>query len=190
VSRSLVRSRLNTIPQEAFFLHGSIRLNANPEGNASDATIIEALKEVNLWSHIESKGGLDEEMSDDMLSHGQQQLFCLARALCKSGKIIIMDEATSRFVPKKETLIEGIVADTWYSVDSETDKLMQQVIRTHFKDQTIIVIAHKLDTVLDFDKIAFMDHGRVVEFDSPKALLSREGSAFKTLFDSFRKETS
>jgi len=171
-------------------LHGSIRLNANPEGNASDATIIEALKEVNLWSHIESKGGLDEEMSDDMLSHGQQQLFCLARALCKSGKIIIMDEATSRFVPKKETLIEGIVADTWYSVDSETDKLMQQVIRTHFKDQTIIVIAHKLDTVLDFDKIAFMDHGRVVEFDSPKALLSREGSAFKTLFDSFRKETS
>ncbi|KAJ5217855.1 P-loop containing nucleoside triphosphate hydrolase protein [Penicillium citrinum] len=171
VSRSLIRSRLNTIPQEAFFLHGSIRLNANPEGNASDATIIEALKEVNLWSHIESKGGLDEEMSDDLLSHGQQQLFCLARALCKSGEIIIMDEATS-------------------SVDSETDKLMQQVIRTHFKDQTIIVIAHKLDTVLDFDKIAFMDHGRVVEFDSPKVLLSRDGSAFKTLFDSFRKETS
>ncbi|KAJ5575262.1 P-loop containing nucleoside triphosphate hydrolase protein [Penicillium hetheringtonii] len=171
VSRSLIRSRLNTIPQEAFFLHGSIRLNANPKGNASDATIIEALKEVNLWSHIESKGGLDEEMSDDLLSHGQQQLFCLARALCKSGEIIIMDEATS-------------------SVDSETDKLMQQVIRTHFKDQTIIVIAHKLDTVLDFDKIAFMDHGRVVEFDSPKVLLSRDGSAFKTLFDSFRKETS
>ena len=105
MSRSLIRSRLNTIPQEAFFLHGSIRLNANPEGNASDATIIEALKEVNLWSHIESKGGLDEEMSDDLLSHGQQQLFCLARALCKSGEIIIMDEATSRFVPKKKKLL-------------------------------------------------------------------------------------
>lgn len=65
---------------------------------------------------------------------------------------------------------------------------MQQVIRSHFKHQTIIAIAHKLDTVLDFDKIAFMDHGRVVEFDSPKALLAREGSAFKTLFESFRKE--
>ena len=66
---------------------------------------------------------------------------------------------------------------------------MQQVICTHFKNRTIIAIAHKLDTVLDFDKIAFMDHGKVVEFDTPKALLSREGSAFKTLYDSFRKET-
>lgn len=102
VSRSLVRSRLNTIPQEAFFLHGSIRLNANPEGNADDDTIVEALKEVNLWSHIESKGGLDEDMSDDLLSHGQQQLFCLARALCKSGKVIIMDEATSRYITRTD----------------------------------------------------------------------------------------
>lgn len=102
VSRSLVRSRLNTIPQEAFFLHGSIRLNANPEGNADDDTIVEALKEVNLWSHIESKGGLDEDMSDDLLSHGQQQLFCLARALCKPGKVVIMDEATSRYVTRTD----------------------------------------------------------------------------------------
>ena len=72
------------------------------------------------------------------------------------------------------------------SVDSETDKLMQQVIRTHFKDQTIITIAHKLHTVLEYDKIAFLEQGRVVEFDTPKALLSREGSAFKAMFDSFR----
>ena len=74
-------------------------------------------------------------------------------------------------------------------MDSETDKLMQQIIRTHFKDQTIIAIAHKLDTVLDFDKIAFMDHGRVIEFDTPKSLLSREGSAFKTMFESFRQHS-
>lgn len=73
-----------------------------------------------------------------------------------------------------------------FSVDSETDKLMQQIIRAQFKDQTIIAIAHKLDTVLDFDKIAFMDNGRVVEFDAPKTLLSREGSAFKSMFESFR----
>lgn len=63
---------------------------------------------------------------------------------------------------------------------------MQHVIRTHFKHQTIIAIAHKLDTVLDYDKIAFMEQGRVVEFDTPKALLSREGSAFKVMFNSFR----
>ncbi|GLI78089.1 hypothetical protein PoHVEF18_006388 [Penicillium ochrochloron] len=168
VSRSHVRSRLNTIPQQAFFLHGTIRLNANPERNAADEAIIEALQAVNLWSYLESKGGLDADMSEDILSHGQQQLFCLARALCKPSTILIMDEATS-------------------SVDSETDTLMQNVIRTHFKDQTIIAIAHKLDTILDYDKIAFMDHGRIVEFDTPKALLSREGSAFKAMFDTFRR---
>ncbi|KAJ6119541.1 P-loop containing nucleoside triphosphate hydrolase protein [Penicillium sp. IBT 18751x] len=167
VSRSHVRSRLNTIPQQAFFLQGTIRLNVNPQGDMEDEALINALRAVNLWSHIESKGGLDEEMSDDFLSHGQQQLFCLARALCKPSRILIMDEATS-------------------SVDSETDKLMQQVIRAYFKDQTIIAIAHKLDTILDYDKIAFLEQGRVVEFDTPKALLSSEGSAFKAMFDSFR----
>lgn len=98
VSRSHVRSRLNTIPQEAFFLHGTIRLNANPEGNADDEEIIAALQKVKLWSHLESKGGLDADMSEELLSHGQQQLFCLARALCKSSKVLIMDEATSRYV--------------------------------------------------------------------------------------------
>lgn len=66
---------------------------------------------------------------------------------------------------------------------------MQQIIRTHFKDQTIITIAHKLDTVLDFDKIAFMDNGKVIEFEAPKFLLSREGSAFKSMFESFRHHT-
>lgn len=74
-------------------------------------------------------------------------------------------------------------------MDAETDELMQRVIRTYFKDKTIITIAHKLDTVLDYDKIAFMDHGKVVEFDAPKALLSREASAFRKMFDSFRQES-
>lgn len=97
-SRSHVRSCLNTIPQEAFFLHGTVRLNANPQGDSDDNVIIEALQEVKLWSHLESKGGLDADMSEDLLSHGQQQLFCLARALCKPSKIVIMDEATSRYV--------------------------------------------------------------------------------------------
>lgn len=102
LSRSHIRSALNTIPQQAFFFHGSVRLNANPQGDADDASIISALREVNLWSHIESKGGLDIEMSEELLSHGQQQLFCLARAICKSSQIVIMDEATSRYAHLRE----------------------------------------------------------------------------------------
>ncbi|KAJ5885116.1 hypothetical protein N7495_009626 [Penicillium taxi] len=166
VSRAHVRSQINTIPQQPFFLRGSIRLNANPESNATDETIIYSLRVVNLWSDIESKGGLDIDWSDELLSYGQQQLFCLARAMCKPSNLVIMDEATS-------------------SVDSETDMLMQTVIRDHFKNQTIIAIVHKLHTILDFDKVALMDNGQIVEFDTPKALLSREGSAFKILFDTF-----
>lgn len=94
--RSHIRSSINTITQHPFFLPGTVRLNVNPEGNISDAAIIQALKTVTLWPHIESKGGLNAEMQEDLLSHGQQQLFCLARALCKESKIFVMDEATSR----------------------------------------------------------------------------------------------
>jgi ABC-type multidrug transport system fused ATPase/permease subunit len=97
-----VRSRINIIPQQPFFLHGSVRLNANPESNVEDEQIIDSLQAVNLWSYIKSKGGLDIDMSDDLLSHGQQQLLCLARALCKSSSIVIMDEATSRYVQEAE----------------------------------------------------------------------------------------
>lgn len=96
VSRSHVRSRLNTIPQQAFFLYGTVRLNVNPQGDLEDEIIINSLQAVSLWTYIESKGGLGEEMSEDFLSHGQQQLFCLARALCKPSRILIMDESTSR----------------------------------------------------------------------------------------------
>ncbi|KAJ5587013.1 P-loop containing nucleoside triphosphate hydrolase protein [Penicillium hispanicum] len=168
ISRARIRSSLNTIPQQAFFLQGTVRLNANPQEDLPDDVIVDAFQAVKLWTYIESKGGLDIEMSDELFSHGQQQLFCLARALCKSSKILIMDESTS-------------------SVDEETDKLMQEVIRSHFKDQTVITIAHKLDTVLDYNKIAFLDRGGVVEFDTPKNLLSRDGSAFKAMYNSFRE---
>ena len=97
--RSELRTRLNTIPQEPFFLHGTVRLNVDPFGKSShdDSIIIQALKVVRLWEYIESKGGLDLELSEDLLSHGQRQLFCLARALCNSSSIVIMDEATSRY---------------------------------------------------------------------------------------------
>lgn len=98
ISRYEIRSRLNTLPQEPFFLHGDARLNMDPRGVETDDKLIDALKAVRLWDFIEAKGGLDMEFSEDILSHGQRQLFCLARATCKNSSILIMDEATSRFV--------------------------------------------------------------------------------------------
>jgi ATP-binding cassette subfamily C (CFTR/MRP) protein 1 len=106
-------------------------------------------------------------MSAVLLSQGQKQLFCLARAILLKDRspILVLDEATS-------------------NVDRHTDDLMQKIIREEWKDNSIIVVAHKLDTVMDFDKIALLDRDRLVEFDTPIALMKQEGSAFKGLWES------
>ena len=160
--RELIRSRLITIPQDPFILSGTVRLNADPAGSVEDPSIINALNKVHLWEAVQARGGLDAQMSSQPLSQGQQQLFCLARALLQKSTILLLDEATS-------------------NVDLETDQIMQKVIREQFSRHTIITVAHRLDTILDSDKVAVMEGGRVVEFESPEELLNRP-SAFKELY--------
>jgi ABC-type multidrug transport system fused ATPase/permease subunit len=93
-----IRAELNTITQEPIFLHGSVRLNLDPHARIhNENVLINALQIVGLWDFIGAEGGLDIELSDDSLSHGQRQLFCLARSLCHHGRILIMDEPTSRY---------------------------------------------------------------------------------------------
>ena len=169
--RSFLRSHLNIIPQELVIFPGSVRLNAIPAWTstteASDELMIHVLTLVGLWPIISSRGGLDTDMSAVPLSQGQKQLFCLARAILVKDRspILVLDEATS-------------------NVDRHTDELMQKIIREEWKGKSIIVVAHKLDTVMDFDKIAVLDKGRLVEFDTPMALMKQEGSAFKGLWES------
>ncbi|CAI6334322.1 unnamed protein product [Periconia digitata] len=160
--RETVRTRLTAIPQDPFVLSSSVRENADPSGSSKDEAIIESLKKVQLWSIIESRGGLDAQMEAQPLSHGQQQLFCLARAMLRESKILVLDEATS-------------------NVDAETDTLMQRITRKEFSGHTIVTVANRLNTIEDSDVVAVLDGGRLAEFGSPAELLARKDSLFKQL---------
>lgn len=98
----------------------------------------------------------------DNLSVGQRQLICLARALLRKTKILILDEATA-------------------AVDLETDDLIQKTIRTEFKDSTVLTIAHRLNTIMDSDRVIVLDKGEVAEFDTPANLLANERSIFYSM---------
>lgn len=150
-----LRKAIAFIPQTPFLLQGSIRENIDPFIEASDENIWRALEEVNLKEHIsEMKNKLETIVSESnsLFSVGQKQLMCLARAIVHKTKILVLDEATA-------------------NIDLETDNLIQQKLRTNFLDSTVIVIAHRLATVIDSDRILVMNDGFGSEFDHPYKLL-------------------
>ncbi|KAF9957217.1 hypothetical protein BGZ72_002050 [Mortierella alpina] len=162
-----LRHALAIIPQDPVLFAGSVRDNLDPFGEHLDRDLWEALERAHLRDYISSlAGGLSFEVSHggDNFSVGQRSLICLARALLRNTKILVLDEATS-------------------AVDMETDMLIQQTIRgPGFKGRTVLTIAHRIKTVMDFDKILVLDKGEVVEFDTPQALLRKgETSLFFTL---------
>ncbi|RAK78057.1 putative ABC multidrug transporter [Aspergillus fijiensis CBS 313.89] len=161
LARQDVRSRLITLPQEPFFYHGTIRENLDIHGQHSDEDLYEILARLGLQELIVRKGGLDVLMSEDMLSHGQRQLLCVVRASLRTSKILILDEATS-------------------SVDQETEALILDVLRERFRDHTVVCIAHRLNTILDYDQVIVLDQGRVVECGHP-ATLAAQPSIFAEL---------
>ncbi|KAF5590002.1 multidrug resistance [Fusarium subglutinans] len=167
--RQEVRTRLVGVPQDAFLIEGSsVRLNADPAQALSDAAIEDAMRAVELWDIVAEKGGLDAPIEALHLSHGQKQLFCIARALLRPSPIVVLDEATS-------------------SVDSHVDELVQRVIRERFENRTVIAIVHKLQSALeDFDMIAVLDKGELLEFGPPRQLLDKgpANSAFAALYAS------
>ncbi|KAM3447999.1 hypothetical protein MY3296_008205 [Beauveria thailandica] len=180
--RGELRMRLNTVPQLPFFLYGSVRENIDPLSKATDERLIEVLKTVQLWGIFEEHGELDEDMDSDLLSHGQRQLFCLGRAMVRSGRILVPDE----FPADASIYIPTVDGDTnlLRSVDADTDDMMHRIIHDEFEGQTVIAIAHKLDTILDFDRIVFLDKGKIAEIGAPRELLATEGSLFRAQYES------
>ena len=157
-----LRKALKLIPQDPFLFSGTLRSNIDPTSStSSDDRLRTVLRRVHLITASESDSkfaNLDMAIEPGglNLSHGERQLVCLARTLLAQCRILILDEATS-------------------AIDAATDAAIQQVIRDEFVEATIIVVAHRLLTIADFDTLLVMSNGEVAEFGSPRDLFNRNG---------------
>ncbi|XP_038198703.1 ATP-binding cassette sub-family C member 10 [Arvicola amphibius] len=167
-----LRSQLAAIPQEPFLFSGTVRENLDPRGLHEDGALWQALEQCHLSEVIVTVGGLDGELGERgrNLSLGQRQLLCLARALLTDAKVLCIDEATA-------------------SVDQKTDQLLQQTICKRFANKTVLTIAHRLNTILNSDRVLVLQAGRVVELDTPSALRSQPESLFQQLLQSSQQGT-
>ncbi|KAI1141429.1 ABC multidrug transporter [Hypoxylon sp. FL0543] len=180
VNRVALRQRLIAIPQDVVFLPDGTTFQENLDpfkvSNASEAQ--SALEVVGLWAFVSDRGGLEAGMTASTLSQGQQQLFSLARAVLRrrvrarslglggggsEGGILLLDEVSS-------------------SVDRETEKAMQQVIRVEFKEYTVVAVSHRLDMVIDYDRVVVMEKGEIIEVGNPARLVKEPGTRFGELW--------
>uniref|UniRef100_A0A672TTI4 MRP1 protein n=1 Tax=Strigops habroptila TaxID=2489341 RepID=A0A672TTI4_STRHB len=155
-----LRGNLNIIPQDPILFSGTLQSNLDPLGKHSDLELWEVLELCHLKDFVQSlPKKLLHEISEggENLSVGQRQLVCLARALLRKTKILVLDEATA-------------------SVDMETDNLVQSTIKREFHNCTILTIAHRLHTVMDSERVLVLDTGRILEYDTPHNLLQRKGA--------------
>lgn len=162
-----LRSKLSVIPQDPVLFIGTVRYNLDPFDHYCDDEIWAALEKTYMKESISQ---LDEKLLAPVLENGenfsvgQRQLMCMARALLRNSKIILLDEATA-------------------SIDSETDSLIQSTIKDAFQDCTVLTIAHRINTVLSSDRILVMDNGQVAELDKPDVLQQRPDSIFSSLVE-------
>jgi len=160
-----LRSKLSIIPQDPSLFMGTIRYNLDPFEEHSDQEIWGALEMVRLKEMVsELNGKLDEQISENggNLSVGQRQLICMARALLRKSKILLMDEATA-------------------SVDLATDTTIQKMVREYFKNSTVLTIAHRLNTIMDSTKVMVLNRGELVEYDKPSKLLDNPNGFFTSM---------
>ncbi|XP_063045855.1 ATP-binding cassette sub-family C member 5 isoform X2 [Engraulis encrasicolus] len=162
-----LRSKLSVIPQEPVLFIGTVRSNLDPWGQYTDEQIWEALEKTHIKDMVSLLPlSLYSEVTEngENFSVGERQLLCVARALLRHSKILLLDEATA-------------------AIDTETDRLIQDTIRDSFKGCTTLVIAHRLNTVLGCNRILVLDQGQIVEFDTPSNLLADDGSRLRAMIE-------
>uniref|UniRef100_A0A3B3TUD5 Canalicular multispecific organic anion transporter 1-like n=1 Tax=Poecilia latipinna TaxID=48699 RepID=A0A3B3TUD5_9TELE len=162
-----LRNRLTIIPQDPVLFSGTLRMNLDPFDKFSDEELWRVLELSHLKDYV---AGLKEELQHEVaeggenLSVGQRQLLCLARALLRKSRILILDEATA-------------------AVDLETDDLIQTTIRKEFSHCTVLTIAHRLHSIMDSSRVMVLDAGQIVEFDSPSNLMEKRGHFYSMAKD-------
>lgn len=167
-----LRTHITIIPQDPVLLSGTLRFNLDPFGDHDDAVLNDALESSGFNQVRTSEHGattpqrmtLDTQIAagGSNLSQGQRQLVALARALVRGSKVLILDEATA-------------------SVDFATDQIIQQSIRSLPESTTVITVAHRLATIMDYDRILVLGAGKVLEFDTPEALQANPDGYFAKL---------
>ncbi|KAH8311038.1 hypothetical protein KR044_004010 [Drosophila immigrans] len=163
ISLETLRTRISIIPQDPVLFSATIRYNLDPFERYSDAELWRSLEDVELRSAIP---GLDFMVTErgSNFSVGQRQLLCLARAILRNNKVLVLDEATA-------------------NVDPQTDSLIQRTIRVKFRHCTVLTVAHRLHTVMDSDRIIVMDAGNAVEFDVPHLLLKKSHGVLRQMVE-------
>lgn len=212
IDRATLRRRIIAVPQDAVFLPDgtSFKTNLDPFAAASDADCRAVLEAVDLWSFVDSRGGLSAGLAADTLSQGQKQLFSLARAILRrrirakdlglqievgvesSGDTALSASEDGRrkaseapaLAQTGRTQQGGILLldEVSSSVDVDTDRAMQAIIRREFEGYTIVMVSHRLEMVMEFDKVLVMDSGAVVEAGVPRELVTVEGGRFRELW--------
>jgi len=152
---------------------GSLRTNLDPFATHKDHELVKALQLIKFPGIKQGGQILDGTVNEggSNFSAGEKQLLCLARAMLANPRLLVLDEATS-------------------SVDSTTDEFVQQMLRSQFPNTTLLTIAHRLNTIIDYDVVLVMDKGKLSEFGSPKELLSNPNGIFSALVDATGLETA
>ena len=161
-----LRRKLACIPQDPVLFVGNIRSNLDPFNEREDSELWDALDRVHMKRMVEA---MPESINSPIVeggvnfSLGQRQLICIARAILRGARILVMDEATA-------------------AIDMESDQLIQETVRSSFADVTVLTIAHRLATIMDYDRIMVVADGGIAEFDNPQTLLANKDSIFHSMY--------